>query len=139
MLLDLSSLKKALLSLEKALAVATAKNMSVFDQTTQEVIKAGVIHNFEVTYELCWKFMKRWLENNVGSTYVDGVTRRELFRFAAENRLIIDVNGWMDYHAARNETAHTYDAGKADEIFTMAWRFSEDAKRLLEALESRND
>ena len=139
MLLDLSSLRKAILSLEKALFVAAAKNMSVFDQATQEVIKAGVIHNFEFTYEFCWKFMKRWLENNVGATYVDGVTRRELFRFAAENRLITDVAGWMDYHAARNETAHTYDSDKANEIFMIAWRFCEDAKGLLKALETRND
>ena len=83
--------------------------------------------------------MKRWLENNVGATYVDGVTRHELFRFGAENRLITDVNGWIEYHEARNETAHTYDSEKADEIFRIARRFYADAKSLLEALETRND
>ena len=137
--LDLSSLRKGLLSLEKALEVAAAEKMSAFDQATQEVIKAGVIQNFEFTYEMCWKFMKRWLENNVGATYIDGVTRRELFRLGAENRLITNVNGWIEYHEARNETAHTYDSEKADEIFRIARRFYADAKSLLEALETRND
>jgi nucleotidyltransferase substrate binding protein (TIGR01987 family) len=137
--LDLSSLRRGLLSLEQAIGVAETEKMSGFNKATQEVIKAGVIQNFEFTYELCWKFMKRWLENNIGATYVDGVTRRELFRLGAENRLITDVDGWMDYHAARNETAHTYDSGKADEIFRIARSFYKDAKRLLEALEIRND
>ena len=54
--------------------------MSAFHEATQEGIKAGVNQNFKVTYELCWKFTKRWRENNIGATYVDGVTRRELFR-----------------------------------------------------------
>ena len=45
-------------------------------------IAAGVIQNFAFTYELCWKFMKRWIEENVNSEIVDGVTRRELFRKA---------------------------------------------------------
>ncbi|OIP92240.1 MAG: nucleotidyltransferase [Syntrophobacterales bacterium CG03_land_8_20_14_0_80_58_14] len=137
--LDLNSLRKGILSLEKALEVAAAEKISVYDKATQEVIKAGVIQNFEFTYELCWKFMKRWLGNNLGSTYVDGITRRELFRLGAENRLITDVNGWMEYHEARNETAHTYDSEKADEIFRIARSFYADAKRLLEALETRND
>jgi hypothetical protein len=35
--------------------------------------------------------MKRWLEENVGSASVDGVPRRELFRLAAESRLIEEL------------------------------------------------
>lgn len=139
MKLDLSSLRKAIESLEKTLKVAENKELAAsLDDDAKDAIRAGGIQNFEFTYELCWKFMRRWLGINVGSTYVDGVTRRELFRLSAENRLISDVDQWMEYHDARNETAHTYNEDTADDVFETSRIFLPDAKKLLEALEERN-
>ena len=137
--LDLSSLRKAIESLEKTLKVAENKELAAgLDDDAKDAIRAGGIQNFEFTYELCWKFMRRWLGINVGSTYVDGVTRRELFRLSAENRLISDVDQWMEYHDARNETAHTYNEDTADDVFETSRIFLADAKKLLEALKERN-
>jgi nucleotidyltransferase substrate binding protein (TIGR01987 family) len=133
--LDLSSLKKAVDSLDRALKVAVESKNPVQD----EVIRAGVIQNFEFTYELCWKFIKRWLELNAGGAAVDGSTRKELFRLAAESRLITGVENWFKYHTARNETAHTYDPAKAAEIYALAAPFAIDARKLLQVLEQRND
>jgi len=133
--LDLGSLKKAVDSLDRALAVALGSRNPAQD----EVIRAGVIQNFEFTYELCWKFMKRWLEFNAGGSAVDGATRKELFRLAAESRLITGVENWFRYHAARNETAQTYDPAKAAEIYSLAAPFAADARKLLQVLERRND
>jgi len=135
MALDLSSFKKAISSLENALTVYTASaSLSRSDQE-RDVLRAGVIQNFEFTYELSWKFMKRWLEINVSPT-IDGSTRKELFRIAAENRLIDKVEAWMQYHQSRNETSHTYDTATAEEIYTSAVPFLKDAKALLGALET---
>ncbi len=139
MALDLSSLKKAVASLDKALKVAADERLNDMPEDQQDVIKAGVIQNFEFTYELCWKFMKRWLEKNMGAAHVDGVTRRELFRLSAESKLISDVDQWMEYHDARNETSHTYDQDAADEIFQVAKTFYPDAARFAEGLEKKND
>ena len=83
--------------------------------------------------------MKRWLEANLGSSHVEGVSRRQLFRLSAENRLINDVDEWMEYHDARNETSHTYDEGTAEDVFGTARVFLADAAQLLQALEVRND
>ncbi len=139
MKLDLSSLRKAIESLEKTLKVAENKELAAgLDDDAKDAIRAGGIQKFEFTYELCWKFMRRWLGINVGSTYVDGVTRRELFRLSAENRLISDVDQWMEYHDARNETAHTYNEDTADDVFETSRIFLADAKKLLEALKERN-
>lgn len=85
-----------------------------------EIVRAGLIQTFEVAYEMCCKHMKRWLEMNLGSHAVDGVSRKELFRIAAEHRLIEDAAGWFEYHAARKETVHTYNPYKADAVAQIA-------------------
>jgi len=140
MQLVLDSLKKSVSALGDVLAKSDDKDfMSAIDEIARNAIKSGVIQHFEFTYELCWKFMKRWLESNVSAAAVDGVTRRELFRQAAEHRLITDVEQWMRYHDARNRTSHTYEPDIAEEVYTIAHYFARDALELLRALEARND
>jgi nucleotidyltransferase substrate binding protein (TIGR01987 family) len=140
MKLDLSSLRKAVESLEKTIRVVDDNTfMSRLNEDQKETVRAGVIQNFEFTYELCWKFMRRWLEVNLGSVYVAGVSRRQLFRLSAEHRLLSDVDRWMEYHDARNETVHTYDENTAKDVFETAQKFLVDAQKLLQALEAHND
>ena len=115
MSLQLDSLAKAIDALERSVKLAT--NLDTSDDDLREAVRAGVIQNFEVAYEQCWKMMKRWIEENIGSTYVDGVARRELFRLAAESRLVTDVERWMNYHSERNRTSHTYDEDTAQSVF----------------------
>lgn len=140
MLLDLESLQKAIHSLQAVIAKAEDAELAArIDNITRYAIKAGAIQNFEFTYELCWKFMKRWLENNLGNTYVDGVSRRELFRISAEHQLITDVEQWMVYHKARNITSHTYNQDRAEEVYQIARQFAADAEKLLRRIEAHND
>ena len=80
-------------------------------------IQSGVVQNFEDAYEQCWKFMKRWLEMNISPDIADGISRRELFRISAENRLIDDVGTWLDFHQAHNLTASIFNSGNAEEAF----------------------
>ena len=140
MALELGSLQKAVSALAGVLAKSDDREfMSRQDEVTRNAIRSGVILHFEFTYELCWKFIKRWLETNVSATAIDGVTRRELFRWAAENRLIDDVEQWMRYHEARSLTSHTYQSEIAERVYATAHDFAPDAARLLAALEKRND
>lgn len=140
MTFDLSGFKNAVGSFERTLRVACSEGkMAKLDDDQKKAIRAGVIQNFEFTYELCWKFMKRWLGHSLGSARVDGVARRELFRLGAEHRLIKDVEAWMVFHDARNETSHTYDDAKADEVFEIARKFLPEAKALLTRLEGADD
>jgi nucleotidyltransferase substrate binding protein (TIGR01987 family) len=140
MALQLDSLEGAVSALFAVLAKSNDTGfMGGLDDVARNAIKSGVIQHFEFTYELCWKFMKRWLETNIGPAVADGVTRRELFRMAAESRLIDDVDHWMRHHAARNETSHTYEAKAAERVYQAAHAFADDARHLLLALEARND
>jgi nucleotidyltransferase substrate binding protein (TIGR01987 family) len=139
-MLELSSLEKAINSFARAVKVCTEKIADEnVPQDELETIKAGVIQNFEFTYELCWKFMKRWIEQNISLSAADGVTRRELFRMSAENFLIDDVDEWMEFHQARNLTSHIYDADVAENVLDASLRFLPIAKHLKDSLEKRND
>lgn len=140
MSLELSSLKKAVSSLDRASQFAAERlsDENISEQES-EVVKAAVIQNFEFTYELCWKFMKRWLETNLTPGMMDGITKKELFRYALENHLISDFYTWVEYHEMRNRTSHTYDSTIANEIYQKAKDFLKHSKELLSALEKRND
>ena len=137
MSLQFDSLVKSINILDRS--VKTANRIDDSDEDLQETVRAGVIHSFEVAYELSWKMIKRWLKENIGSAYVDGIYQRELFRRAAENLLIADAERWMDYHKARNATSHTYNEDAAENVFAEAAEFVHDANYLLRMLESRND
>lgn len=137
--LELSPLKKAVKCMDDSLKVIHhSKIVQKLDETTRNLLRSGIIQNFEVTYELSWKFMKKYLEINLGSEYVDGIPRKELFRIAAEHHLIKDVEAWFDYHKARNLTSHTYREEYAEEVFQAAESFMFNVKFLLQALEERN-
>jgi len=138
MKLELSSHENAAAALERSVHAANTYDATM-PQELKETVRSGIIQNFEVAYELSWKMMKRWIEANISAESVDGVTRRELFRQAAKNRLINDVDLWMGFHAARNETSHTYDNETAEEVSTTARQFVAAAQALLASLRARND
>ncbi len=140
MKLDLSSLQNALASFERALKFSQKIiDDKSFSEDEKEVIKAGVIQNFEFSYELCWKFMNRWLEQNYSESFTTGITRKQLFRYATENLLIEDYDAWMFFHELRNKTSNTYDREVAEEIFEAAGNFFHHSRLFYKAIEARND
>lgn len=140
MALDLSNLIKAVSSLERALNFITLKKAdSEIDPVEMEVFKAGVVQNFEFTYDLCLKSMKQWLELNLTPGMLSGTSRNELFRHALEQNLISDFYNWVKYNEMRNIAAHSYNVELADEIFEMAFDFQKDALNLIKQIEAHKD
>lgn len=120
--LNYSSLQKAIVALEKGISIYQKKKEQDVSEDEMEIIKSGIIQNFEICYEISWKLMKKWLEENIGRTEVDGIPRKELFRIASQNKLIDDIEKWFIFHEARNMTSHDYDGIKAEEIFRNCYR-----------------
>lgn len=83
--------------------------------------------------------MRRWIAVNAAAGDVDGVPIRQLYRVAAKTGLIDDIETWMDFHKARNQTSHTYNRAIAQVVFDMAPVFAGRALQLLSKLEDRND
>ena len=59
--------------------------------------------------------------------------------FVFQQKIIADVERWMDYHKARNSTSHIYNEDTALNVFAEAAEFVHDVKHLLKMLEARND
>jgi nucleotidyltransferase substrate binding protein (TIGR01987 family) len=141
MKLDLSSLRKAVESLERAVSVTDNNDfISGLSDDAKDAIRAGVIQNFEVAYEFCWKYIQRWLRENAPSGQAEFPrSRKELFRLAARSGLIKNPLTWFSYGDARNLSSHTYDERKAESVYLTALDFVKDARSLLETLEELND
>lgn len=122
--IDYSPLRKAIVSAEKVLRLKKT-----------DVTRDAAIKRFEYTFELSWKFLKRWLENETADPTMDSFSKKELFRVGGEYGLIRDVESWFRYNRARNETSHTYNEAKAEEVYAVIKGFVEDARFLLERLE----
>ena len=137
MTLDLTSLTRSITILKESVE-DHLHNGAAFSPLQQETFRSGIIQNFEIAYELCWKTMKRWVEKNVSPDVVFGVPRIELFRRAAENGLIDNVEQWMAFHQARNSTSHIYSAAVATEVYTAAVRFVPEAETFLQNITVRN-
>lgn len=129
--LDISSLKKALASLEEAVVA--------YQQQANNFIRDAAIQRFEYTYELSHKMLKRYLEmTEPNSEMIDQMSFPDLIRTASERGLLANGwNIWKDYRHARNATSHTYNEIKAKEVYAVIPGFLAEANHLLSQLNQR--
>lgn len=138
--LELDHLRRSLAALTALLAVSENQTrMADLTEVERDGLRSGAIQKFEITYELAWKLIARWLNSNVTPGIANQVTKRELYRLAAQYGLIADVEAWMKHHEARNATSHLYDEQKAAFVYHSVTHFAHDAQRLLAELDARND
>lgn len=131
MMVDLSSFRKAINSLDRGLSRAE-------DAADDEELRDGAIQRFEYTYELAWKSLKRVLETIAASPdEIDALSFRDLIRQGAEKGLIDDPSVWFGFREERNISSHAYDEAKAKEVYRAALAFAPEARALLERLEAR--
>jgi len=121
--IDTTPLRKALASLDKALAITEPDDLA----------RDAAIQRFEYTYELCWKMMKRHLEWN-GTLDTYRLSKKDILRQAARAGLIGDPERWFLHHDARNESSHAYNENIAVKVFSGLAGFAADAHELLDNL-----
>jgi nucleotidyltransferase substrate binding protein (TIGR01987 family) len=138
--LDFSPLANAIAQLEKSLGYAHSP-AAVADAGLREQLRNSVIQCFEFTYELSWKMLKRYLEETEASPAdMDLSTFQMLIRLGNERGLLrSNWHLWKTYRQARTDSTHTYDAAKAEAVFSIAPDFLEEARALLHTLTQRSD
>ena len=77
------------------------------------VVRDGVIQRFEFTYELAWKSIKVYLEEQ---GIVDLNSPKAVFKEAYSQKLITQDEIWLLMLKDRNMTSHVYQEEMAEEI-----------------------
>lgn len=140
MTIQVDSLRSSVENLAKLAAVTTNElRMAQFTDVEKDGLRAGVIKNFEITYELSWKLMRRWIQEVGFAPDSFPTTRKELFRLAAEQRLIADAEQWFEHHKLRNSTSHEYSETIVNFVASSVNRFIDDTRYLVEQLERSTD
>lgn len=78
-----------------------------------EIEQAGLIHFFEMTYELAWKTLQDFLREK-GHADIKGPS--QTITKALEEGIIKEEEGWWQLKESRELTTHTYDEETANEI-----------------------
>ena len=122
-MIDISSLRQALATLDEALA---ARALAPQDK----LIRDACIQRFEYSYELAHKTLRRHLE----ITEPRGVAELsfpKLIRLGFDRGLLSESwDVWSAFRDARNATSHAYDEAKAQEVAAVIPAFAKAARFL---------
>lgn len=104
----LEKLNLAYNSLKEMIEFGNTANISL--EKFDEALRDSIIKKFEYTFELSWKTIKTYLEEE---GYEEMSSPRKVLKQAFESNIISDEEVWSNMLEARNSTAHTYDEEKA--------------------------
>jgi nucleotidyltransferase substrate binding protein (TIGR01987 family) len=75
--------------------------------------KEGVIQRFEFSFELAWKTLKDYMEQD-GFVFAT-ITPRQVIKDAFAAKILKDGQSWIDMLDHRNLLSHTYNLAKFEE------------------------
>jgi nucleotidyltransferase substrate binding protein (TIGR01987 family) len=111
-------------------AKAIARLQEALALPKDDIVRDSAIQRFEISFELCWKLLKAFLEeeHNVSCT-----SPRMCFRAAFKHGVIADDPFWIDLTALRNYTVHTYNEELAGYVYS---RLAETLSRFRAVLDA---
>ena len=98
--------------------------LAVYNANPTDLHRDGVIQRFEYTIDLAWKILGRVLKQHYDVLEQDIRSKKDIFREAAKIGLIGDVQSWILFYEARNQTSNDYSGQKAEEVFMQAQAFA---------------
>lgn len=82
------------------------------NESSDELARAGIIHFFEMAFELAWKLMKDYLEAQGFQVR----SPKDAIKQAFQSELLADGQTWLDALEDRSLTVRTYDESTALEM-----------------------
>ncbi len=102
-----------------------------------DVYRAACVKEFEIILEQTAKLLKKCLKSYFASArQVDQLNFKDIFRYAAKHGLISleESERWLIYRDNRNNTAHDYGVGFANQTLTLLPQFLVDASHINEII-----
>ncbi|MBU1045963.1 nucleotidyltransferase substrate binding protein [Patescibacteria group bacterium] len=115
---------------------AVARLKDVLEQEKNEYIRDSAIQRFEFTFDLSWKLIKTFLEENRG---IICASPKGCFREAYTQSVLDYDECWIEMTDTRNKTAHIYKEEFADEIYSRMSVYLNLFNGLIERLEKLKD
>ena len=110
--------------------------------TAYDIYRAAGVKEFEIILEQSGRLLRKRLMSYFASNrQVDHLAFKDLFRHAAKHGLI-DAHAcerWLSYRDNRNDTAHDYGEGFAEETLKLLPDFLADAKTLADVIDQADD
>jgi nucleotidyltransferase substrate binding protein (TIGR01987 family) len=135
--IDTSFFERCIQALDNALRLM---NKSDKDNIEYDVYRSACIKEFEIILEQAGKLIKKCLKPYFHSSLeVDKLYFKDVFRHAAKHALIsiAEAERWMKYRDSRNNTAHEYGFGFAEEALLELPQFIEDARQLANVIKNQ--
>jgi len=107
-----------------------------------DIYRAACVKEFEIILEQAGKLLKKCLKPFFAtSKQADQLTFKDIFRHAAKHGLLEleEVERWLIYRDNRNDTAHDYGEGFAEETLRLLPQFIIDAERLRGVVQSHGE
>jgi nucleotidyltransferase substrate binding protein (TIGR01987 family) len=117
-------------SLREDFATAITRLEQALALPKDDIVRDSAIQRFEISFELCWKFLKAYLEEEHNASCT---SPRTCFRAAFKNGVLENDPFWIDLTVLRNYTVHTYSESLADYVYT---RLPEAALRFRTVLDA---
>ena len=110
-------------SLRKDFERAIARLDEALALPKDPIVRDSAIQRFELSFELCWKFLKAYLEEEHNASCT---SPRTCFRLAFRHGVIDDDPFWIEVTVLRNYTVRTYNEELADYVYS---RLAETSRR----------
>ena len=100
--------------LKKQYQKAVERFEEILKQEKNDIVRDSAIKRFEFTFDLSWKLIKAFLEEEKG---LKCVSPKECFKEAYHQKLIDYDEFWLKMADWRNEAVHTYGEKFADAFY----------------------
>ena len=98
--------------------LAVLKRADFTAEYENEFYRAGVIANFNITFELAWKALQEVLRLEGVDQAVTGVPR-DILKLGYRFGLIDDIAVWLLMLESRNMAIHIYNEAEADKLLIL--------------------
>lgn len=128
-------LQHAMRSLADALAYTRSGEFQGLGIEFKSVLISAVVQNFNLTFTVCRQMVGQQLADRLGKAALTGLEPADLFRTAAKEGLISNVDHWLEYLDCEHLTPSSTLALRT---FEKASAFLEDAGELLRTCVQRS-